>query len=76
MVVVLPAPFGPRKPKTWPGGTLKVRPSSATTGPNLRLSPISSRDTLRPSVSVLAAADVTVTAPSIPVPAWLPCRLQ
>src|SRR6266568_4447688 len=47
MAVVLPAPFGPRKPKTWPGGTLKVTPSSATTGPNLRLSPISSRDTSR-----------------------------
>jgi hypothetical protein len=33
MVVDLPAPFGPGKPKTWRGGTVKLRPSSATTDP-------------------------------------------
>jgi hypothetical protein len=34
MVVVLPAPFGPRKPVTWPGRTVKVRSSTAVTGPD------------------------------------------
>src|ERR1700730_3387288 len=34
IVVVLPAPFGPRKPVTWPGRTLKVSPSTAVTAPN------------------------------------------
>ena len=29
IVVVLPAPLGPRKPKKQPRGTLKVRPSTA-----------------------------------------------
>ena len=33
IVVVLPAPFAPRKPKTSPLGTSKVSPSSATTLP-------------------------------------------
>src|SRR5712692_1701102 len=31
--VVLPAPLGPRKPKTSPGGTVMVRPASATLSP-------------------------------------------
>ena len=34
MVVVLPAPFGPRKPVTRPGRTVKLSPSTAVTGPN------------------------------------------
>src|SRR6266496_3809149 len=34
IVVVLPAPFAPRNPKTSPGRTLKVTPSRATTLPN------------------------------------------
>jgi hypothetical protein len=33
MAVVLPEPFGPSSPTTWPGGTEKVRPSSATRSP-------------------------------------------
>jgi len=33
IVVVLPAPFGPRKPKTVPGSTFRFNPSSARTGP-------------------------------------------
>ena len=33
MAVVLPAPLGPRKPKTWPGPTLKLIPSRAWTVP-------------------------------------------
>jgi hypothetical protein len=32
-VVVLPAPFGPRKPKTSPRSTVIVRPASASTRP-------------------------------------------
>src|SRR5215469_9830042 len=35
-VVVLPAPFGPRKPKTCPGSTVRSSPSSAVT-PRYRL---------------------------------------
>jgi hypothetical protein len=31
MVVVLPAPLGPRRPKISPGRTLKVTPSTALT---------------------------------------------
>jgi hypothetical protein len=42
MAVVLPAPFGPRKPNTWPGGTVKLSPSSATTSPYVRRKPFSS----------------------------------
>src|SRR6476646_11140451 len=30
---LLPAPFGPRKPVTWPGGTVKDRSSTATVPP-------------------------------------------
>ena len=33
MVVVFPAPFGPRKPKTVPGSTARVSPSKARTEP-------------------------------------------
>ena len=33
IVVDLPAPFGPAKPVTRPGSTVKVIPSSARTGP-------------------------------------------
>jgi hypothetical protein len=42
IAVVLPAPFGPRKPNTSPGGTVKLSPSSATTSPNVRRKPASS----------------------------------
>ncbi len=34
MVVVLPAPFGPRKPVTLPASTVKLRSSTARTDPN------------------------------------------
>ncbi len=37
-VVVLPAPFGPRKPVIVPGETVKVRSSIALTVPNCLLS--------------------------------------
>ena len=33
IVVDLPAPFGPTKPVTWPGVTMNVIPSNASTGP-------------------------------------------
>src|SRR5215831_19893486 len=33
MVVVLPAPLGPRNPVTVPGRTVKLRPSRAVTAP-------------------------------------------
>ena len=35
MVVVLPAPFGPRNPVTLPGSTLKDRLSTASLSPYL-----------------------------------------
>src|SRR4051812_47481136 len=39
IVVVLPAPFGPRKPVTMPGSTEKVRSSTARVVPNTLVSP-------------------------------------
>src|ERR1700722_12727197 len=39
MVVVLPAPFGPRKPVTFPGVTLNDRSLTAIFSPYLLLSP-------------------------------------
>src|SRR5664279_5277762 len=45
-VVVLPAPFGPRKPTTWPEGTEKERSSGAGRAPYLRVSPSSSKGPL------------------------------
>ena len=39
MVVVLPAPLGPRKPWTSPALTPRSRPSSARVGPKLLVSP-------------------------------------
>jgi hypothetical protein len=33
IAVVLPAPFGPTNPKSWPGPTVKLSPSSATVAP-------------------------------------------
>jgi hypothetical protein len=33
IVVDLPAPFGPRKPVTWPGRTVKLMPSTAVFRP-------------------------------------------
>src|SRR5262245_23573586 len=33
MVVVLPAPFGPRKPWIWPGPTARLTPSTARKAP-------------------------------------------
>ena len=42
MVVDLPAPFGPTKPVTWPGWTVKVMPSSASAVPYRLRSPVTS----------------------------------
>src|SRR4051795_2177336 len=41
-VVVLPAPFGPRKPVTWPGSTVAERSETAATVPNRLVSPVNS----------------------------------
>ena len=48
MVVVLPAPLGPRKPTTWPAGTLNERSSSAVSVPNVRRRPSSSKWSAHP----------------------------
>ena len=45
-VVVLPAPFGPRKPVTDPGSTVKLRRSTARTEPRKIL--VSPSTTIRP----------------------------
>src|SRR5882724_11199510 len=45
IVVVLPAPFGPRKPVTFPGWTAKLSPSTAVTGPKRLVSPLTSMTT-------------------------------
>src|SRR5713226_10580323 len=37
MVVDLPAPLGPRKPKNWPGATLRFTSSTATRSPKRRV---------------------------------------
>jgi hypothetical protein len=37
IVVVLPAPFGPSRPKTSPSAIVRVSPSTAVTSPNLRM---------------------------------------
>ena len=60
IVVVFPAPFGPRKPVTWPGRTVKLRPSTAVTGPN-RL--ISCRPRSRPLRARLAAGACEAALP-------------
>ena len=39
MVVDLPAPFGPRKPKNCPGATVNVTSSTAVSSPKRRVSP-------------------------------------
>ena len=39
MVVDFPAPFGPRKPVTIPGRTVKVRPSTASLSPYRLVNP-------------------------------------
>lgn len=42
MVVDLPAPFGPTKPITRPGSTMKVMPSRARVGPKRLRGPATS----------------------------------
>src|SRR2546421_8952160 len=49
IVVVLPAPFAPRKPKPWPRGTPNDRPSRAWTAPN-RLARRSTTRDMRPRI--------------------------
>jgi hypothetical protein len=44
----LPAPFGPRKPVTCPGRTVKLRSSTAATEPNRLLSRSTSITAVRP----------------------------
>src|ERR1700682_48634 len=53
-VVVLPAPLGPRKPKTSPASTRRSTPATASTGParerNVRRSPCVSITTIPPDL--------------------------
>ena len=52
MVVVLPAPFGPSRPKTSPSAIVSVMLSTAVTSPNLRV---------RRSVSITAVSSFLAT---------------
>ena len=66
MVVVLPAPFGPRKACTSPARTVRSRPSSAVAAPNRLRSPAASitfvmpPQFLRPSVATMRALIVCI----------------
>jgi len=40
MVVDLPAPLGPRKPKNWPGATERLTSSTAVKSPKRRVRPV------------------------------------
>jgi len=42
MVVVLPAPLGPSRPRIEPGGTEKLNPSTARVSPNRLRRPVAS----------------------------------
>src|SRR5690242_13215340 len=62
MSVVLPAPFGPRRPKTMPSGTSRSTPARAVVDPN-RLTTFSTRmdgDRARADPGA-SAADIVVT---------------
>ena len=49
MVVVLPAPFGPRNPNVSPIFTAKLMPFTATLSPNRLVSPITSIASMAPA---------------------------
>src|SRR5262245_41837624 len=58
MVVDLPAPFGPRKPKNSPRRTTRLRPLTATFGPNALV---------RPQVAIAASDGGTDTPEGVGV---------
>src|SRR5438067_2330819 len=58
--VVLPDPLGPRIVTSSPGWTVRSTPASATTSPNLRTMPFSTRSASPP---VTLAGDAFVTTP-------------
>ena len=55
-VVVLPAPFGPRRPKTVPSLTVRSMPSTAVTGPKRLVRPSATIEFVM-TLSVPGAAD-------------------
>src|SRR5215471_2282605 len=72
MVVVLPAPLGPRNPVTVPGRTVKLRPSRAVTAPKRFVSrstsittppPGTRRGTRGPAATPGAVTGATIGAP-------------
>ena len=56
MVVVLPAPFGPRKATISPGSTVRSRPSTAVTAPKRLVSPRSAMAGVRVGSAAVASA--------------------
>src|SRR5260221_3180068 len=62
MVVLFPAPFGPRKPVTTPGRTVNVRSETAVVGPHVL---VSARSSIM-DMTVPAAARRVAGAPSRP----------
>src|SRR3990172_6364705 len=67
MVVVLPAPLGPRKPKISSSCTWKLTPSTATKSPKRRTRPSTSMAFMLPWL--LSAAGTWLRWPSVPPPA-------
>src|SRR5579864_3498530 len=75
IVVVLPEPLGPRKPKTLPRGTARSKPSTATCPPGNRLvsdlvvTAAPSAGTADPTAGAVAAgaavAGLTVRSPRV-----------
>jgi hypothetical protein len=66
MVVVLPAPFGPRNPKISPGSTRRSRSRTAWVPPNVLVSPevsIAGPDGVVGGESSIQAARLVVQSP-------------
>src|SRR5579872_360733 len=73
IVVVLPAPFGPRKPYTWPADTPRSSPLTATTDPKRLVRRLQLITSIRPTVRRPRARQrppterSCVTIPAMPV---------
>ena len=73
--VVLPAPFGPRKPKTSPCRTASVRPSTDWSEPKRFDRPSARNTTSRPSGATVATESGVAAAVMSPLSPWpLPRR--
>src|SRR4051794_18501561 len=64
IVVVLPAPLGPRKPVTEPGSTVKLRSETARTGPKALVRPRTSTRT--GAAAVALPVEIALSSPRPP----------